>query len=97
MVHNEINTLTKEPAMDIDIPTAEIDLIEDDLELEPFPWGKEIAKELTLSTATTAGVAGGFVVFAFAFMGISELRKRFAKKSTPEAPVITDLPAPSET
>jgi len=48
-------------------------------------FGKEIAKTLALSTATSAGVFAGFVVISLAVTKFDELKKkRAAKKAAAE-------------
>lgn len=48
-------------------------------------FGKEIAKTLALSTATSAGVVAGFVVVGLAITKFEELKKkRAAKKAAAE-------------
>lgn len=66
MTYNEINhPLERTIPMDTnDTTSTDLIVIDAEIPTEADSFGKEVAKTLAVSTATSAGVFGGFVVIA---------------------------------
>lgn len=85
----------------IDTPTTDIVVIDEAVVVESpqnNSFGKEIAKTLTVSAATTAGMIVGTIAIGYAVGKFQEFKaNRASKKSEPEVHVVTDLPETPET
>jgi uncharacterized membrane protein YjjB (DUF3815 family) len=65
--------------------TTDIIVVAEVVEQDTDSFGKEIAKTLTVSAASSAGVIVGALAIGFASKKVSQLRaKRAAKKAGPE-------------
>ena len=95
------------PSIERTIPMATTDTTATDIALSDDAmaedssnnsFGKEIAKSLITSVATTAAMVGGMVAIGYASAKVQQFRaNRAAAKAEPEVHVVTDLPEDPQT